>query len=84
MNTQQLIDNATKKGYKVEVNINEELTKLFNQPQGMIGIYKGKNNWHWFKYDGDYTRFDHTYNWASGKVKKGVMHGLRVYMSLEK
>ena len=77
MNKQQLIDNATAKGFKVELSEDQFGNEL-------IGINKGKWNYHWFRVymNGD-VYFHHTYSQMNGRTKKGVMHGIRVTMSLE-
>jgi hypothetical protein len=76
MTKQQLIDNATAKNFKVE----------FSQDQfdnELIGINKGKYNYHWFKvYLSGNVCFHHTYSQINGKTKKGLMHALRVERTL--
>lgn len=83
MNKQQLIDNATEKGYRFEVQQNEEQSKLFGYPKGMIGVNKGKDVWHWFDFYGETIFFNHSYNCNTGNVKKGALYGFRIMMSLE-
>lgn len=76
MTKQQLIDNATAKNFKVE----------FSQDQfdnELIGINKGKYNYHWFKvYLSGNVSFHHTYSQINGKFKKGLMHAIRVESTL--
>lgn len=77
MTKQQLIDNATAKNFKVEFSQDKYENEL-------IGINKGKYNYHWFRvYSTGQVYFHHTYSQINGKTKKGIMHGIRVIMSLE-
>lgn len=76
MQKQQLIDNAIAKGYQVEFS--EDLLGL-----ELIGINKGKWNYHWFRvYSDGSAFFDHTYSQITGKTKKGWRHTIKVNDSL--
>lgn len=76
MTKQELINNATSKKFKVGLNE----TEMYNY----IGIYKGRDVWHWFKsFKGDdYVLFDHSYSCNTGKSKRGIMHEIRVKQTL--
>lgn len=77
MNKQQLIENATKKNFKIEFIVDQFDNEL-------IGINKGKSCYHWFKvYSNDNVFFDHTYSCNTGNIKRGFDHGFKVTESLE-
>jgi hypothetical protein len=78
MNKTQLIEKANQKNFRVEFSLDQ-----FGEE--MIGINKNKSCYHWFNVfsNGD-VMFNHTYSMNTGTTKKGTMHGLRVYMSLDK
>jgi hypothetical protein len=76
MTKQQLIDNATAKNFRVEFSKDQFDNEL-------IGINKGKYNYHWFKvYSSDIVSFHHTYSQINGKTKKGLIHAIRVETTL--
>jgi hypothetical protein len=76
MTRQQLIDNATAKNFKVEFSKDQFDNEL-------IGINKGKYNYHWFRvYASGNVFFHHSYSQLNGKTKKGCMHSLKVERSL--
>lgn len=76
MNYEQLIETATTKNFNIEFSQD----KFGNV---LVGISKGKGCYHWFDVFGGQVMFNHTYSCNTGRVKKGVMHGIRVIMSLE-
>jgi len=74
MTVAQLESNAMAKGARVERNHEE-----------FIGIcFKGQNTYHWFRIwsDDQEVYFDHSYSCITGRISRGVMHGLRVKESL--
>lgn len=76
MTKQQLIDNAIAKNFKVEFSKDQFDNEL-------IGINKGKYNYHWFKVlSSGLVYFYHTYSQLNGKTKKGAMHSLKIEKSL--
>ena len=75
MTKQKLLQAANQKNYKVEFSNNGFID--------IIGIYKGKNCWHWFQiFDNGDVFFDHTYSQNTGKVMKGISHRIQVQKSL--
>jgi hypothetical protein len=75
MNRNELIENAKAKKFTIEFSETRYGTEL-------IGINKGKWNYHWFEVMGDSVYFNHTYSQLTGRTKKGVMHSIRVKTSL--
>jgi hypothetical protein len=76
MNKQQLIDNATAKKFTIEFDQTRSGAEL-------IGINKGKWNYHWFEVFGDNeVIFLHSYSQLTGKTKKGWKHRMQVCDSL--
>jgi len=77
MTKQELINNAIAKKFTIEFSEDQ----FGNE---MIGINKGKWNYHWFKvYTSGNVFFHHTYSQINGKTKKGLLYGIRVQISLE-
>lgn len=76
---QELIQTATAKNFQIEFSKDK-----FDQE--MIGVCKGKGNWHWFTVleETGYCLFHHTYSQNTGRTKKGIRHGLEVALSLKK
>lgn len=76
MNKQQLIENATAKNFTI----------VFDQTISgaeLIGINKGKWNYHWFEVFGNNeVIFLHSYSQLNGKTKKGWKHKINVCESL--
>jgi len=78
MTKQQLIDNATAKNFRIEFSKD----KFGNE---IIGINKNTNVWHWFEvYFSGNVFFHHSYSMNSGKVNKGIIHGIKILWTLEK
>lgn len=49
-----------------------------------IGIRTGKHVWFWFNDHGGYLMFDHSYSQNTGRIKSGVMTGIRAKMAIKK
>jgi hypothetical protein len=76
MTKQQLIGNATSKKFTIEFDQTTYGAEL-------IGINKGKWNYHWFEVFGDNeVIFLHSYSQLNGKTKKGWKHRMKVCESL--
>lgn len=61
-------------GYKIDTSNSSD-----QDAPNVIGIYKGRHAWHWFKRwkDGTYD-FDHTYSQNTGATHSGINHMLSV------
>lgn len=74
---QNLIEAATKKGFQVDVMLDEAHDTVW------VGINKGKGVWHWWKsYDSVTCLFDQSYSQNTGRTCKSVLKGIRLEMSL--
>ena len=80
MTREQLIQEATNKGAKIE------FSKSYCDTE-MIGIrFKNKSTYHWFiswndKPDARFY-FYHSYSMNTGKTKRGMRHSMRINKSL--
>lgn len=79
MTKQQLIDNATAKKFTIEFSKDK-----FNNE--LIGINKGKWNYHWFCVfnidNEEKVLFNHSYSQLTGKTKKSIKHAVNIQESL--
>lgn len=75
MTKQELINNANSKNFRVEFS-----KDIYGNE--IIGINKNNNCYHWFEVINENIYFNHTYSMNTGKIKKGIMHGLNILNSI--